>query len=115
MPLKILLLSFLLAALPWAPVSAQQPDPPPGDAASAADALPIDDEGGLPADWRDVGAYPFPAISRTVRDMQNLAYAMQLRDYCADDRVPDAFVLDRLARFSVLTGRQETCRTLLEY
>ena len=47
--------------------------------------------------------------------MQNLAYAMQLRDYCADDRVPDEFVKAQLAHFSRITGRNETCKTLLAY
>jgi len=64
---------------------------------------------------RDTTGYRYPALSRTVRDMQNLAYAMQLRDYCADDRVSDEFVRAQLARFSRITGRTETCRTLLAY
>lgn len=66
-------------------------------------------------DFRDTRAYPFPALSRTVRDMQHLAYAFQLRDYCADERVPDAFVRLQLARFSLITGRDETCRSLGDY
>lgn len=47
--------------------------------------------------------------------MQNLAYAMQLRDYCANSRVSDDFVRERLNRFSAMTGREESCQTLLEY
>lgn len=66
-------------------------------------------------DFRDTRAYAFPALSRTVRDMQHLAYAFQLRDYCADGRVPDAFVRIQLARFSLITGRDETCRSLADY
>ncbi|BAL23451.1 hypothetical protein AZKH_1121 [Azoarcus sp. KH32C] len=65
--------------------------------------------------FRDTAGYRYPAISSTVRDMQNMAYAMQLRDYCADDRVSDDFVKEQLARFSRVTGRTETCRTLLAY
>lgn len=67
------------------------------------------------APFRDSTGYRYPALSRTVRDMQNLAYAMQLRDYCADDRVSDEFVKAQLERFSRITGRTETCRTLLAY
>lgn len=66
-------------------------------------------------DFRKSSAYPFPALSRTVRDMQHLAYALQLRDYCADDRVPDEFVRVQLARFGMLTGREETCASLKDY
>lgn len=66
-------------------------------------------------DFRDIRGYRFPALSRTVRDMQYLAIAMQLRDYCSDNRVPDEFVRDRLARFSLMSGREETCRSLNEY
>ena len=47
--------------------------------------------------------------------MQRLAFAMQLREYCSDRRVADEFVRGRLARFGQLTGRQETCRSLLDY
>ena len=65
--------------------------------------------------FRDTSGYRYPALSRTQRDLQNLAYALQLRDYCADDRVPDEFVKAQLASFSRITGRAETCRTLLAY
>lgn len=66
-------------------------------------------------DFRNTLAYPFPPLSHTVRAMQHMAYAFKLRDYCADDRVPDAFVRVQLARFSLITGREETCRTLADY
>lgn len=66
-------------------------------------------------DFRTLGGYPFQDLSSTVRDMQNLAYAMQLRDYCADARLPDEFVRVQLARFSLITAREENCRTLLDY
>lgn len=69
----------------------------------------------LAPDWRNTDGYRFPPIAKTVADMQNLAYAMTLRDYCSDRRVADAFVLGQLARFSKITGRAETCRTLLDY
>jgi hypothetical protein len=81
--------------------------------ATAGAAVP---EAGKPVEAvRDTTGYRYPALSRTVRDMQNLAYAMQLRDYCADDRLSDEFVKAQLARFSRITGRTETCRTLLAY
>ena len=67
------------------------------------------------ADWRNTDGYRFPPIAKAVADMQNLAYAMTLRDYCNDRRVADAFVLAQLARFSKITGRAETCRSLLDY
>lgn len=66
-------------------------------------------------DFRDTTGYRYPALSRTQRDLQNLAYALQLRDYCADDRVSDEFVKAQLERFSRITGRSETCSSLLAY
>ena len=65
--------------------------------------------------FRDISGYPFGAPATTVRDMQHLATAMQLRAYCADPAVPDAFVRVQLQRFSQLTGREESCRSLLDY
>ena len=65
--------------------------------------------------FRDVSGYPFGAPASTVRDMQHLATAMQLRAYCADPAIPDAFVRLQLQRFSQLTGREENCRSLLDY
>lgn len=66
-------------------------------------------------DFRKLNGYAFPQVSDTVRDMQNLAHAMQLRDYCADTRIPDEFVRVQLARFSLITAREENCQTLLDY
>ena len=66
-------------------------------------------------EWRDTTGYRFPAAGKTVADMQNAAHAMRLREYCADARVKDEFVRERLERFSAITGRKETCRTLLDY
>ncbi|ATE62441.1 hypothetical protein CCZ27_03425 [Thauera sinica] len=101
--------------------NAQQPagGVPPAAAASAA--APEDGKPAAAAkpparpEWRDTGGYRFPAIGKTTADMQNAAHAMRLRDYCADARVEDGFVRERLARFSAITGREESCRTLLEY
>lgn len=66
-------------------------------------------------EFRDLTGYRFPPPAQTVRDMQNVAQAILLRDYCADARVSDDFVKERLALFSRITGRQETCRSLLDY
>ncbi|MFN4064305.1 hypothetical protein [Parazoarcus communis] len=101
MRVLILVILSLFATLP-----AQAQDAPA--AAPAAEA-------GADRAWRDTTGYRFPAIAKTVADMQNLAYAMTLRDYCADARVPDDFVRERLARFSRMTGREESCQTLLDY
>ncbi len=76
-----------------------------------------EDPQAVPAEppFRDLSGYAFGPLSRTVRDMQHLAYAMQLRDYCADPRIADEFVRVQLARFSLITGRPEDCQTLLNY
>ena len=47
--------------------------------------------------------------------MQNLAHAMQLREFCANTRVPDDFVRERLDRFGAITGRVESCSSLFDY
>ncbi len=120
-PMPFLLL--LLCALQFAPLAHAQSAPgakPPADsqapAAQAVSAAPAPAAADKPAEQgRDTGGYRFPALARTVADMQNLAHAMQLRDYCADRRVADAFVRERLRRFGALTGREETCSSLLDY
>ncbi|AYH42369.1 hypothetical protein [Azoarcus sp. DN11] len=98
-------LILLLPTVPFAQSLPRKADAPP---AAAADAK-------ADRSFRDTTGYRHPALSRTQRDLQNLAYALQLRDYCADDRVSDAFVKEQLARFGRITGRKETCRTLLAY
>jgi hypothetical protein len=65
--------------------------------------------------WRRTDNYRFPAMADTVRRLQFAAQAMQLREYCADRRVPDDFVRERLQHFGRLTGRDETCTTLADY
>lgn len=90
-----------------------QGTPAPAQQTGAAPAAPA--PAAPPADWRNTDGYRFPPLAKTVADMQNIAYAMTLRDYCSDRRVADAFVLGQLARFSKITGRAETCRTLLDY
>lgn len=65
--------------------------------------------------FRDTRQYTFGAPASTVRAMQLLTTAMQLRAYCADPAIPDAFVRQQLQRFSELTGRQESCQSLLDY
>lgn len=59
--------------------------------------------------------YPLPAVADTVRELQFAAQAVALREYCADKRIADEFVTARLAEFSLQTGREESCRTLLDY
>jgi hypothetical protein len=44
-----------------------------------------------------------------------MVQAMILRDYCANEKLPDDFVRDRLARFGRITGREEDCQSLLDY
>lgn len=65
--------------------------------------------------YRDLSAFMLPPPAVTVRDMQHLAIAMQIRDYCMNSGVPESFVRGRLERFSQLTGRTENCFTLLDY
>ena len=97
--------TVLICMLIWAPVLAQTPAAP----------APATTGSGKPYNFRDITGYLFPAIAETTGDMQNVAYAMQLRDYCSDKRVPDQFVRDQLARFGRITGRTEDCQTLLDY
>lgn len=113
----------MLHAQTAAPVAARAP------AGAAAQAAPVVTQGSTPAlpsvvppvpgaerpPWRQLNGYAFPALADTVSSMQNMSYAMQLRDYCADGRIEDDFVRDRLARFSRMTGREEDCSTLLRY
>ncbi|PKO49713.1 MAG: hypothetical protein CVU28_15000 [Betaproteobacteria bacterium HGW-Betaproteobacteria-21] len=110
--MRFSVLLFSVSLMLPAVAGAQNAAAPVVPGADAAEGAPgkKPDEG-----WRNTDGYPFPAIAKTVADMQNLAYAMTLRDYCSDRRVPDAFVLERLARFSQLTGREESCQTLLDY
>jgi hypothetical protein len=89
-------------------------------AASAfAQTPPVDPPSEAPTDARRAGdipyRYPMPAIAQTVREIQHSTQAMLLREYCADEKIPDAFVNERLALFSQQTGRAEDCRTLLDY
>ena len=115
------ILPLLCVALSSA-AAAQTAAPSAAAAAPAASGAPQGTQAAAAApgkpprpEWRDTSAYRFPAIAKTVSDLQNLAHAMRLRDYCADGRVKDEFVRERLDRFSVITGRPETCRTLLDY
>jgi len=65
--------------------------------------------------WRDTSNYVFQSVARTTEDLQHVAYALTLREYCSNRKIPDDFVKDRLARFSAMTGREESCRTLMDY
>lgn len=86
------------------PVLAQAPSRAPDDAGTAQAPL-----------VRNLDGYQFPPLAQTTARMQNIAHAMRLRDYCADRRVSDAFIMVQLARFSLITGRPENCASLLDY
>lgn len=93
---------------------------PAGEVAPQETAAPAPQKADRPAatpgkDWRDVSGYRFPALASTVAAAQNMAQAMILRDYCANTKVPDDFVRERLTRFSRITGREESCQSLLDY
>lgn len=103
--LLLVLVGLLQTTLTWAQ------DPAAPAPAGAADAA----EPAATSDFRDTSRYAFPAVAQTTFEMQRLAYAMQLREYCANRRVPDDFVRERLTRFSEMTGREETCNTLADY
>ncbi len=117
------LLSVLLLQLPAiAAALAQAPAPAAGQAAEAAtlsaapgEARKDSGEKKEKDDWRDTSRYRFPAVASTTEAMQHLAYAMQLREYCANRRIPDVFVREQLKHFGVMTGREENCRTLSDY
>ena len=87
-------------------------------AAQEAAAAPEETEQSVPSSGeggRDLAGYRFPALAATAAAAQNMAHAMILRDYCANAGLPAEFVRERLARFSRVTGREETCRSLLDY
>ena len=105
--------SLLVLLLALHPALAQQPTPPAAAPPSVPESAPA--EAPARPEWRDISGYRFPALARTVADMQFLAHAMQLREFCANARVPDDFVRERLDRFGAMTGRKESCATLLSY
>lgn len=106
-PRFLLSLPLALAlALPAGPVSAQKAPAAPARAAPASPS---------PPEWRRTDGDRFPALADSVRRLQYVAQAMQLREYCADRRVPDDFVRERLQRFGSMTGREETCTSLKDY
>lgn len=105
---------LLVAVLPTVRAQAPAPTAEPARASAAAGAGTQAGDGAVP-EWRRTGAYPFAARADTVRRLQFVAQAMQLREYCADARVSDDFVRAQLARFGRMTGREESCASLLEY
>lgn len=96
-------LTLLLMALCAAPL--------PGLSQLPAAAEPASDA----RDFRDTSRYAFKAVAATTFDLQMLAYAMQLREFCANRTIPDDFVKERLARFSQMSGREEDCASLADY
>ncbi len=123
-PLRFKSASLLVCLAAWAGLAAGQAPAPvdtPAPGQTPPSLQPAQDEAAngpaareTPA-WRSTAGYPLPALADTVARMQHVAHAMQLRDYCANRRLPDAFVRERLQRFSRLTGREEDCQTLLDY
>lgn len=107
--MRVCLFAFLLVVplgLSSAPALAQKAPAAPAAAAAANPPTP---------EWRRTDGYRFPALADSVRRLQFAAQAMQLREYCADRRVPDEFVRERLQRFGRMTGREETCASLADY
>lgn len=102
LPLTLLLTALFAAPLPgWSQLPA----------AGQAAADPAPDE----KDFRDTSRYAFKSVAGTTFDLQMLAYAMQLREFCANRTIPDDFVKERLARFSQMSGREEDCASLADY
>ncbi|MDR0564130.1 MAG: hypothetical protein LBG78_04245 [Azoarcus sp.] len=111
---------LVLAFVPALAAAQDSPSAPPPSAPAESAALPSDvspkpEPPKAEKNGRDTSGYRFPAITTTVAAAQNMAYAMILRDYCADKKIPDDFVSGQLARFGKITGREETCRSLLDY
>lgn len=103
---RALVLAAVFGLLPAVALAQQERAPAVAAARASAPAVP---------EWRRTDAYVFRAIGDVTRRMQFVPQAMQLRDYCADRGVPDDFVRERLQRFGRMTGREETCTTLLDY
>ncbi|MDR1424207.1 MAG: hypothetical protein LBI92_06380 [Azoarcus sp.] len=110
--LAICVLAASARAQPALPAGAP---PVPGNATPAAQTTPPASSAQAREAWRDTSGYPWPALADTVAAAQNMAYAMNLREYCANARIASDFVRARLARFSQITGREETCKSLLDY
>ncbi len=100
------LFAAVVALMPVAVLAQQAKAPAAAATRAPAPAVP---------EWRRTDAYVFRAIGDVTRRMQFVPQAMQLRDWCADRSVPDDFVRERLQRFGRMTGREETCTTLLDY
>ena len=100
------LFAAVVALMPLAALAQQARAPAAAPARASAPAVP---------EWRRTDVYVFRAIGDVTRRMQFVPQAMQLRDWCADRSVPDDFVRARLQRFGRMTGREETCTTLLDY
>jgi hypothetical protein len=136
MPRRRLSLFFLLCALGLPARTQETPDAPAAVAPAPAETAPAavetasapaaqdqpasstdkpKDVGKPKDDWRDTTGYRYPSLASTVAAAQNMGYAMTLREYCADTKVPADFVRERLARFSRITGREESCQSLLDY
>ncbi len=115
--LRILPLMLLLCFTAAVAQEAAAPVVPAGEAVEAAaasvDAPAAADE--EDENWRDTSAYPFHTLASISLRLQLVSQAMQLREWCANSAISDDFVRDRLARFSALSGRRETCRSLLDY
>ncbi|MBW7861626.1 MAG: hypothetical protein KJZ96_12835 [Rhodocyclaceae bacterium] len=110
-PLRVRLGSRIFAAIVLAGCALASHAQTGGGGGQAAAAQPS----AAVAGFRNTGGYRSGSVAQTVRRLQNVATAMQLREYCSDPRIEDEFVRIQLARFSLITGRSESCATLLDY
>ena len=102
--ISIIVLVLSLAGWPL-DVVAQGTGAAPMDAAAQAEAQRLK---------RVFGLRPAPPAV-LVRESSLAVQAWQLRDYCADPRLDNAFVAAQLEKFSKISGRTEDCASILQY
>ena len=96
----------LMVAAGWSSAVPAQGAAPPGmDAAAQAEAQRL---------GRVFGQRPAPPAV-LVRESSLAVQAWQLRDYCADPRLDNAFVAAQLEKFSKISGRNEDCNSIQQY
>lgn len=99
-----LVVLMVAAGWPWT-AFAQAATPPGMDAAALAEAQRL---------GRVFGQRPSPPAV-LVRESALAVQAWQLRDYCADPRIDNAFVAKQLEKFSKISGRNEDCNSIQQY